>query len=663
MRGTPSLISTLALLLACNGEEPGGSDDSGSGIPDYSDLDDDGIIDQHDGTEDADEDGDTNENDGDSDGDGISDAVEAGDQDPMTYPIDTDGDGGPDFLDVDSDDNCINDLEERPAGGEIADTDGDGDPDFRDSDNDGDHILDVSEIGTSCAAPDSDSDLVPNYLDTDSDNDGVDDVYESGISAGIESDPVDTDGDGTVDYLDADSDGDGLLDNVEGGTVSGSAPNDTDGDGTYDFQDLDADGDGLPDGYEVDINTDPFDLDTDGDGFTDGAEVAADTNPLDPGDIIDGLYIVVPERSNVESKFDFELRIQEGDIAFLIDTTCSMSSTAHAIAAEFSDVVDELEDVLPAAEFGVGTFDDYAFAGYGSPFSGDKPFEMRQQITEEVDQMQDTLNAIPIHGGSDGPESGMESLYQAATGAGYDQDCDGSYDNSTDVKPFIATTDDPFGGSGGQFYDSTDDSTGELGGFGFNDYALPIIVHATDNYLRDPENGYGTPGGCPQDAGFSDVVSAVGDLGAYLIEVSTQSTLGVPQMEDLADATGSIADTDGDGIANDPLVYEWFGSDDDFRESIVGAISDLLNSITFDKVSLEVDGDEWGFVTDIQPESYDGFEPDDNGEIVEFTLYFRGMVAATTNDQLFDLKLVVLGDDEIALDQLDIIVLVPGTSY
>src|SRR5678816_1972592 len=158
---------------------------------------------------------------------------------------------------------------------------------------------------------------------------------------------------------------------------------------------------------------------------------------------------------------------------------------------------------------------------YGSASYGDKPFEMRQQITDQVDDMQDVLNGIPIHGGSDGPESAIEGMYQAATGQGYDQDCDGSYDGSTDVKPFIAIAGDPFGGKGGQFYDSTDESTGVFGGFGFNDYALPIIVEATDNNLRDPENGYPSPGGCPQDAGFSDVVGAVGDLGAYLIQVST----------------------------------------------------------------------------------------------------------------------------------------------
>jgi len=658
----PSLITTLALLMACNGNEPSNTDDSATTLPEYDDADGDGIIDQHDGTDDPDQDGEENENDLDSDGDGVTDRIEAGDTDPLTFPIDTDGDGSADFVDVDSDDNCVNDAIERPTGGEIADTDGDGDPDFRDTDNDGDNIIDATEIGSACGSADHDKDGIDDFMDVDSDNDGIDDVYESGILAGLDGEPIDTDRDGTPDYLDADSDGDGLFDSAEGGTASGKPPNDTDGDGNYDFEDLDSDGDGLSDHDEdVGYHTDPYDFDTDGDGFTDGAEVAADTNPLDPTDVIDGLYIVVPERSNVESKFDFELRIQEGDIAFLIDTTCSMSSTAQAVANEFSDIVDELEDVLPAAQFGLATHDDYAYGNFGSP--PDKPFILLQQMTDDVDNMQSSLDGIQIHGGNDGPESAMEAVYQAATGAGYDQDCDGSYDTSTDVKPFIAVPEDPFGGGGGQVYDSTDDSTGQLGGFGFNDYALPIIIEATDNFFRDPENGYQSPGGCPQDAGFSDVVSAIGDLGAYLISVATQSTLGVPQMEDLAEATGSTADTDGDGVANDLLVYEWTGSDDDFRESIVNAIADLLNSITFDKVSLSIEGDSWGFVYAIDPPYYDGFEPEDNGKIVEFTLYFRGMVAATTNDQLFDLELVVLGDDDVALDTLDIIVVVPGTAY
>ena len=39
------------------------------------------------------------------------------------------------------------------------------------------------------------------------------------------------------------------------------------------------------------------------------------------------------------------------------------------------------------------------------------------------------------------------------------------------------------------------------------------------------------------------------------------------------------------------------------------------------------------------------------------------MVAATTEDQLYRLTLNVIGDGSILLDTLDIIVLVPGSSY
>ena len=103
----------------------------------------------------------------------------------------------------------------------------------------------------------------------------------------------------------------------------------------------------------------------------------------------------------------------------------------------------------------------------------------------------------------------MEALYQGATGAGYDQDCNGSLTSTTDVPPFLADSSDPFGGSGGEAYSSSFAGGGFLGGFGFREYALPVMVFATDYDLRDPDAGYGTPGGCLLDAGHSDVVAAM----------------------------------------------------------------------------------------------------------------------------------------------------------
>jgi len=662
MCASPFVLVALA-LFACSGKggHETGVEDTGSSALHYDDADGDTIIDGEEGAEDADGDGVPNYMDSDSDGDGIPDAREAGDDDPMTLPIDADNDGVPDYLDLDSDNNCISDADEGDD-----DQDGDGLPDEMDDDQDGDDISDTVEIGDGCDPPDSDGDGVPDYEDLDSDGDGIGDGYERGESE-HDPEPQDSDGDGTPDYLDADSDGDGIADSEEGGTTTPTdEPRDTDGDGWYDFEDTDSDNDGLPDADEASHGTDPFDADSDGDGFSDGGEVAAGTDPTDPDSVIDGLYVEVPERTETEEIFEFELGIQMGDVGFVLDTTGSMSETASALAGEFSGIVAELAATLPDAHYGYGSFNDYAYSPYGVEGS-DRTFWLRQQLTDDLAAVQSTLSSVTtIHTGADDPAAGMEALYQAASGAGYDLDCDGVYDENTDILPFRSAPGDPFGGASEQFYDPSDPSTGTLGGMGFRDYALPILVYATDNNLRDPDSADSVynagPGGCPQDAGLSDVIPAVDSLGAYLIAVSANSTIGVSQMQELARETDSYADTDGDGFADNELVFLWYGTDADFRDTVTQAIEDLVSAIRFSRVSLQIEGDEWGFVTDISPDSYD-VSGDVSGDVVDFTLTFRGVVAATTTDQLFALTLDVLGDESILLDSLDIIVVVPGSTY
>ena len=673
MKSLPISSFVIAFALGCGAAEelPSKAEDSGLSFA-YDDQDGDGIIDGHDGTDDADGDGNPNMDDTDSDGDGIGDEVESGDDDVMTLPVDSDQDGIQDFLDLDSDNNCIPDETEKgELAAEVADSDDDGVYDFADSDNDGDGITDIHEIGLDCGTPDSDGDLIPDYMDIDSDGDGIGDKWEGGTSE-WEDDPRDTDGDGIPDYLDLDSDGDGVADAMESGVESpDEEPNDTDGDGDYDFADTDADGDSIPDWDEINVHgTDAYDADTDGDGFSDGGEIAAGTDPTDEGSVIDGIYVEVPERTGIEENFEFELRIQLGDIAFLLDTTGSMTTTAIAMAAEFNAIVTALSTLIPDAEYGFATYDDYAYGGMGSIGSGDKPYILLNQITDNVAAVQAELTSVEIHYGMDWPESTFEALYQAASGAGYDQGCNGIYEDTTDVKPFLASEDDPFSGTGGQAFSSVSSGGGELGGYGFRDYALPVIVYATDAPIRDPDGGGSysdTPAGCPMDAGFSDVVDALADLGGYVIGVDVGGGAPTPQMEPLAEATGSIADTNGDGIADDLLVFEWspYGGSGstDFRETVIDAIEDLVNSIRFSKVELQVEGDEWGFVTHIDPPFYDNIDPSSGIDVLDFTLNFRGVVAATTEDQLYALTLNVVGDETILLDTLDIIVVVPGTAY
>jgi hypothetical protein len=347
-----------------------------------------------------------------------------------------------------------------------------------------------------------------------------------------------------------------------------------------------------------------------------------------------------------------------GDVAFLLDTTCSMSRTLDAMKTEFSAIVSSISAALPDAEYAVATFDDYNYSGMGT--GQDRPFILSQQVTSNTGTIQNVLNGLGLHNGDDLPESTLEAIYQAVTGIGYDQNCNGRYDSTTDVKPFIASASDPFGGSGGSAGNAS--GSGTVGGMGFRPYALPIIIYATDAELRDPDKGSSSPRGCPGDAGSNDVIAATNSLGAFLIGIAVNNRSVGTQMDQLANATGSLADLNGDGIVNEELVFEWNGSSSAFRTTVTSAIEDLVSSVRFSEINLDIEGDENGFVVDIEPDTYT-LSGAVTGEVVEFTLLFRGTVAETEEDQIHKLTLNVFGDGTVLLDTQDIYVVVPGTSY
>jgi len=234
---------------------PDGDEDA-DGIPNYADASDATVTSNLDNTADA-------------NGDGVYDI------------FDTDRDGIPDFLDLDSDNDGLWDAIEADGGSvsnglntttgqfELQDPDNDGLMNYVDSD-------DVTMAGTSdLANPDSDGDGINDYLDIDSDGDGITDIIESQTQAGflplsntdadgdgiddafdpseggILVDPVNTDGLDLRDYLDTDSDNDGVNDVIEG--------DDADQDG---YGDWDANANNTTDEAN-------FSVDTDGDGLSD----------------------------------------------------------------------------------------------------------------------------------------------------------------------------------------------------------------------------------------------------------------------------------------------------------------------------------------------------------------------------------------------------------
>ncbi len=296
------------------------------GIPDDLDLDDDndGILDSEEGTGDFDGDGIPNYQDLDADGDGILDFEESGLNEDQQAALDTDGDGqidpGNDF----GTNGLADDIETAAESGQPdysgdgnadlpIDHDGDGNPDFLDLDSDNDSIPDVIEAGLldededgfadpgqepTISPPDSDGDGVKDVHDLDDDNDGLTDAAEAGsldadgngivddfmdadgdgYNDATAADPAplpDTDGDGLPDYLDTDSDNDGISDTTEAGLP------DADEDGMIDdFND--DNGDGLDDDV---ANNPPVLPDEDGDGIPDVLDLdnpAGGGGPVDP---------------------------------------------------------------------------------------------------------------------------------------------------------------------------------------------------------------------------------------------------------------------------------------------------------------------------------------------------------------------------------------------
>ena len=375
------------------------------------------------------------------------------------------------------------------------------------------------------------------------------------------------------------------------------------------------------------------------------------------------ITVVLPFEEEAEFTVGVETEVQKLDVAFLLDTTSSMTEEAAAMAAEFSGIVDDIAATIEDAAYGFATFDDYAYGAMGHIGYGDKPFALRHQITGSESAVQSKLNDIEIHHGADSTESGMEALYQGLLGIGYDQDGDASYDTETDVLPFIASSSDAFNGTAGESRDASITDGGTLGGYGFREGTLPVVIYATDAILRDPEAGASAPGGSPIDAGFSDVVSATATMGARLIGVATQSSAPIAQMEQLATATGSLFEADGDGQIDDPLVFSWSTTDtsSDFRDTIVSAIQDMIGSVTFSEISVEVVGDDYGFVVSTDPESYTDVTVGSGGLDLDFDVTVEGTLPSSTEDQVFEITLNIMGDGTTLLGTQILTIVVPGT--
>lgn len=658
-------LATVWLLAACDG------DSTAPGV-DGPDADGDFILDVQEGFEDAvDTDGDGLPDylDLDSDSDGIPDAIEAGDLDAASSPLDSEDDGIPDFRDPDSDDNGIPDWQEG-----VEDFFGDGVPDFRDLDDDDDLLTDAQELAGVLDPPiDADGDGAPNYRDPDSDGDTILDGHD-GLS--------DTDRDGLRDFEDLDSDNDGLPDREEAGDLDlRTLPRDTDGDGNPDFKDFDSDGDGLPDAREVELGADPASDDSDGDGVPDLIEIVACFDPSTGCET----FVTDPDRSpRTEGNFVFVMPyeddptpprdtlrfatdIRQADVYLLMDTTGSMggaiSSLKETITREPDGLIVSLRENIPEAWFGVGDFKDYSQSPYGG--GSDYAYRHRLDMTEDAGAAQGAVNDLSASGGADGPESHVPAIFASVTGQGLPGRADEG------GVPIPARTDCPRGTRG---YPC------------FRERAVPIVVLMSDAPFHNGPNGsaaYDNDSlGGPAPT-FEQTVAAVNGRRVDVIGIVVG---GFGSAEDdqraLASAVGSTS------LDGEPFVTQWNPSGgESISDVVVEQVRTLSEQTRFD-VTLEYeDGPEDGVDTreafvdhlaavpggtqegcpfrvpvDTDADGYlDTFfnVGAKSGVCFEVVVKRNTTVEATEEPQLFRATLRVIGDDFTDLDVRDIYFLVP----
>ncbi len=251
----------------------------------------------------------------DTDGDGIANL----------FDLDSDNDGIPDVEEAgfkgytigrgtfstwaDSNSNgFLDNIEAAIAGGwyVIPDTDGDGVPDVLDLDSDNDSIFDVDEAGLLNGDGDINGDGVGDL--GDSDKDGVLDLYDSNSAWGTQTRPfaLDTDGNGTPDYRQLDSDNNGVKD------IAGTL-----------YATLDANNDGKIDGSA--------------DGDKDGILDAFDTNTLkmgSPRDLNRKLYLDLDGRNDYAEGTQLTGGLAKATIMGWVKLTPPFATTAYVIGQD-----------------------------------------------------------------------------------------------------------------------------------------------------------------------------------------------------------------------------------------------------------------------------------------------------------------------------------------
>ncbi|MDD9947766.1 MAG: hypothetical protein OXU20_42390 [Myxococcales bacterium] len=310
--------------------------------------------------------------------------------------------------------------------------------------------------------------------------------------------------------------------------------------------------------------------------------------------------VILPFGASADYHFTVSADLGRLDVHFSVDTTLSISEEIDQLQRTLaSHVVPRLRERVEDVAFGVSRYEDFPAEPFGAPMAGpggalraDTPFELLIPITTHEGRLARALSKLdsPLGTGGDSAESSAEALYQIATGAGY------SHAGRELVEPFD---------------DDAQDAAGNIGGVGFREGAMHVVVHVTDADTHRPAD-YATS--FPGTHSLDDAIEALRNVEAKVIGVASSSQAR-KHLEAAAFGTGSVlanVENGGDcptGIEGDlvpryqdtcPLVFEVDSDGKGLSDTATDAIVSLLDGIRFTEIGVRIGDDPIGFVGNLE---------------------------------------------------------------
>lgn len=195
----------------------------------------------------------------------------------------------------------------------------------------------------------------------------------------------------------------------------------------------------------------------------------------------------------------FSTNIKQADVAFVMDTTGSMSSSIDALKnALAGSLLAQLQAAIPSVGMAIVDHKDF---DQGDPWG----VNVRQTITTTLSLAQSAVNAMSASGGGDEPEAQVGAMYFALTGQ--------ANNGSPSIGAHVPA------------------SPGAFGGVDFRPGSVPVVVEISDASWHDPSGS----------ASIAALKTAFASTNAKFVNVADSSFGSAPETQpnDLSDATGS----------------------------------------------------------------------------------------------------------------------------